>query len=112
MVNLSSSAVRGDPRGVHYSSSKNGIIGLTRATALALAPLGIRVNAIAPGLTDTAQPRHGNTEAEIQQRAKSFPLGRMGQPSEIAELAVFLASDKAGFVTGQVWHINGGMYLA
>ncbi len=112
VVNLSSSAVRGDPRGVHYSSSKNGIIGLTRATALALAPLGIRVNAIAPGLTDTAQPRHGNTEAEIQQRAKSFPLGRMGQPSEIAELAVFLASDKAGFVTGQVWHINGGMYLA
>lgn len=112
VVNLSSSAVRGDPRGVHYSSSKNGVIGLTRATALALAPLGIRVNAIAPGLTDTAQPRHGNTEAEIQQRAKSFPLGRMGQPCEIADLAVFLASDKAGFVTGQVWHINGGMYLA
>jgi NAD(P)-dependent dehydrogenase (short-subunit alcohol dehydrogenase family) len=112
VVNLSSSAVRGDPRGVHYSSSKNGIIGLTRATALALAPLGIRVNAIAPGLTDTAQPRYGNTEAEILERARAFPLGRMGQPSEIADLAVFLASAKTGFVTGQVWHINGGMYLA
>jgi NAD(P)-dependent dehydrogenase (short-subunit alcohol dehydrogenase family) len=112
VVNLSSSAVRGDPRGVHYSSSKNGIIGLTRATALALAPRNIRVNAIAPGLTDTAQPRYGNTEAEILERAKAFPLGRMGQPSEIADLAVFLASDKTGFVTGQVWHINGGMYLA
>jgi NAD(P)-dependent dehydrogenase (short-subunit alcohol dehydrogenase family) len=112
VVNLSSSAVRGDARGVHYSSSKNGIIGLTRATALALAPLGIRVNAIAPGMTDTAQPRYGNSEAEILERAKTFPLGRIGQPAEIADLAVFLASNKASFVTGQVWHINGGMYLA
>jgi len=57
IVNISSSAVRGDPRGVHYSSSKAGVVGLTRAMALALAPHRIRVNAIAPGLTDTAQPR-------------------------------------------------------
>ena len=112
VINLSSSAVRGDPRGVHYSSSKNGIIGLTRATALALAARGIRVNAIAPGLTDTAQPRHGNTEEELVARAATIPLARMGQPSEIADLAVFLASNRTAWVTGQVWHINGGLYLA
>ncbi len=111
VVNLSSSAVRGDPRGVHYVSSKNGIIGLTRATALALAP-AVRVNAIAPGLTDTAQPRHGNSDAELVARAATFPLARMGQPHEIADLAVYLAGPRAGFITGQVFHINGGMYLA
>jgi len=111
VVNLSSSAVRGDPRGVHYTASKNGVVGLTRATALALAP-AIRVNAIAPGLTDTAQPRFGMTEEEIAARSASFPLGRIGRPEEIADLAVFLAGPQSGFVTGQVFHINGGMYLA
>ncbi|WP_191085029.1 SDR family NAD(P)-dependent oxidoreductase [Roseococcus microcysteis] len=111
VINLSSSAVRGDPRGVHYTASKNGVVGLTRATALALAP-AIRVNAIAPGLTDTAQPRFGMTEEEIAARSTTFPVGRIGRPEEIAELAVFLAGPKAGFITGQVYHINGGMYLA
>ncbi len=112
IVNLASSAVRGDPRGVHYSSSKAGVVGLTRAMALALAPHGIRVNAIAPGLTDTAQPRYGNTEAQIAARAREVPLGRMAQPDEIARVAVFLASDDAAFVTGEVVHANGGAYLA
>jgi len=111
VINLSSSSVRGDPRGVHYSSSKNGVVGLTRSTALALAP-AIRVNAIAPGLTDTAQPRFGMTEAEIAARSATFPVGRIGRPEEIADLAVFLAGPKAGFITGQVYHINGGMLLA
>lgn len=111
VINLSSSAVRGDPRGVHYSSSKNGVVGLTRATALALAP-AIRVNAIAPGLTDTAQPRFGMTEDEIAARSATFPVGRIGRPEEIADLAVFLAGPQAGFITGQAYHINGGMYLA
>ena len=110
VVNLASSAVRGDPRGVHYSSSKNGVVGLTRATALALAP-AIRVNAIAPGLTDTAQPRFGMNEEQIAARAASFPLGRIGRPEEIAELAVFLAGPKSGFSTGQTFHANGGVYL-
>jgi NAD(P)-dependent dehydrogenase (short-subunit alcohol dehydrogenase family) len=112
IVNLASSAVRGDPRGVHYSASKAGVVGLTRAMALALAPHGIRVNAIAPGLTDTAQPRYGNTEAQIAARAREVPLGRMAQPDEIARVAVFLASDDAAFVTGEVVHANGGAYLA
>lgn len=112
IVNLSSSAVRGTPVGVHYSATKNGVVGITRSMALALAPHGIRVNAIAPGTTDTAQPRYGNTEEELQAMASALPLGRMGRPEEIADLAVYLASEKAAWVTGQVWHINGGGYMA
>ncbi|HEV8225418.1 MAG TPA: 3-oxoacyl-ACP reductase family protein [Methylomirabilota bacterium] len=112
IVNISSSAVRGDPRGVHYSSSKAGVVGLTRAMALALAPHGIRVNAIAPGLTDTAQPRYGNTEEQIAERAREIPLGRIAQPEEIAKVAVFLASAESGWVTGELIHVNGGFYMA
>jgi len=112
IVNLASSAVRGDPRGVHYSSSKAGVVGLTRAMALALAPHRVRVNAIAPGTTDTAQPRYGNTEAQLLERAKLIPMGRMAQPDEIARVAVFLASDEAVYITGEVIHANGGVYMA
>jgi len=112
IVNISSSAVRGDPRGVHYSASKAGIVGLTRAMALALAPHGIRVNAIAPGLTDTAQPRYGNTEEQIALRAREIPLGRIAQPEEIARVAVFLTTAEAGWITGELIHVNGGFYMA
>jgi 3-oxoacyl-[acyl-carrier protein] reductase len=79
--------------------------------ALALAPHGIRVNAIAPGLTDTAQPRYGSNEQEIYAMAKAVPLGRIGTPEDIAKLGVFLASDDASYITGQVYHINGGSYM-
>ena len=112
ILNLSSSSVRGAVLGVHYSATKTGVIGITRSMALALAPHGIRVNAIAPGLPDTAQPRHGNTDAELAEMAKALPLGRMGRPEEIAGLMVYLASDAAEWITGQVYHINGGVYLA
>jgi NAD(P)-dependent dehydrogenase (short-subunit alcohol dehydrogenase family) len=112
IVNISSSAVRGDPRGVHYSASKAGVLGLTRAMALALAPHHIRVNAIAPGLTDTAQPRYGNTEEQIAERAREIPLGRIAQPEEIARIAVFLASEDSGWITGELIHVNGGAYMA
>jgi NAD(P)-dependent dehydrogenase (short-subunit alcohol dehydrogenase family) len=112
VVNLASSAAyRSSPRGAHYVASKAGIVGLTRATALELAPHRIRVNAIAPGLTDTAQPRYGHTETEVQEMARHVPLGRMGLPDDIAGVAVFLASDAARHVTGQVLHVNGGQYL-
>src|SRR6266478_9400942 len=63
IINLSSQSVRGAVRGVHYSASKGGVVSMTRAMALELAPYNIRVNAIAPGTTDTAQPRYGNTDA-------------------------------------------------
>jgi 3-oxoacyl-[acyl-carrier protein] reductase len=112
ILNLSSSSVRGAVLGVHYSATKTGVIGITRSMALALAPHGIRVNAIAPGLTDTAQPRYGNTDAELAEMAKTLPLGRMGRPEEIAGLMTYLASDAAEWITGQVYHINGGVYLA
>ena len=112
IVNIASSAVRGDPLGVHCSASKAGVIGLTRAMALALAPHRIRVNAIAPGLTDTRQPRYGNTEEQLAVRAREIPLGRMAQPDEIARVAVFLATSEAAWITGELIHVNGGAYMA
>jgi NAD(P)-dependent dehydrogenase (short-subunit alcohol dehydrogenase family) len=113
IVNLASGAAfRGSPRGVHYVASKGGLVSMTRAMALELAPYRIRVNAIAPGLTDTAQPRYGSSEEEIAAASRAIPLGRMAQPEDIARTALFLASDDAGLVTGQTVHVNGGSYLA
>jgi len=112
IISMASSAIfRASPRGVHYSASKGGIVSLTRAMALELAPQKIRVNAIAPGLTDTAQPRYGHTEEDLAQRAAAMPLGRMGRPADIANVAVFLASEKSSFMTGQTVHANGGIFM-
>jgi 3-oxoacyl-[acyl-carrier protein] reductase len=112
VINLASSAAfRSSPRGVHYVASKAGIVGVTRATALELAPYRVRVNAIAPGTTDTAQPRYGMSEEELQAAGRQVPLGRMGTPEDVADLAVFLASDEARHITGQTIHVNGGQYL-
>ena len=112
IVNLASVAMRGTPLGVHYSASKAGVMGLTRAMALALAPHRIRVNAIAPGLTDTAQPRYGSSEAELVELGRQIPLeGRMARPEEIARVAVFLAAGESGWITGQTIHVNGGAFM-
>ena len=111
IINLSSRSLAGAVLGVHYSATKAGVVGMTRSMALALAPHRIRVNAIAPGLTDTAQPRYGSTEEELREMAKAVPLGRMATPADIAALGVFLASDAASYITGQVHHINGGAYM-
>jgi 3-oxoacyl-[acyl-carrier protein] reductase len=112
VINLASGAAfRSSPRGVHYVSSKAGIVGFTRAAALELAHHGIRVNAIAPGTTDTAQPRYGMSEAELQAVGRQIPLGRLGTPEDVADLAVFLASAEARHITGQTIHVNGGSFL-
>jgi 3-oxoacyl-[acyl-carrier protein] reductase len=111
IVNLASSAIRGAPLGVHYSASKGGVVTMTRAMALALAPHHIRVNAIAPGTTDTAQPRYEHSEETMQEIGRAIPLGRLGQPADIADVAVFLASDSARWITGQTIHVNGGQYM-
>ena len=113
VINLASSAVRGAVRGVHYSASKGGVVSMTRALALELAPHNIRVNAIAPGLTDTAQPRFGNSDPELVEMARAtIPLGgKMLTPDQIAQTAVFLASDASSATTGQVLHVNGGSYM-
>jgi len=112
IVNLASvAAFRGSPRGVHYVASKGGIIGLTRASAVELAPHRIRVNAIAPGLTDTAQPRDGMSEEEIAAKSAEIPLGGITLPEDIAETIVFLAGESARQITGQTVSVNGGQFL-
>ena len=113
IINISSQAISGLAKeGSVYSISKIALIGLTKTLAMELAPHRIRVNAIAPGLTDTDQPRLGLTETEISDRANNSPLGRIVYPEEVAELAAFLASKKAAMITGQTHHINSGAYLA
>lgn len=111
IVNLASiAAYRPSPRGAHYSASKAGIVGFTHTTAAELGPHRIRMNSVAPGLVDTAQPRYGLTEQEIAAASAAVPLGRMAQPDDIADVVVFLLSDEARHVTGQTLHINGGQY--
>ena len=113
IINITSGAAfRSSPRAAHYVSSKAGLVGLTRASAMALAPHQIRVNAVAPGITDTAQPREGMSEDEIHASAGQVPLGRIASASDIAPIVRFLASAGAAHVTGQTWHVNGGQYLA
>ena len=113
IVNLTSGAAfRSSPRGVHYVASKGGVVSMTRAMALELAPYRIRVNAIAPGLTDTAQPRYGGSEAELAEAARAIPLGRMAQPEEIARRRCFSPRRRPRFITGQTIHVNGGSYFS
>ena len=91
-------------------ASKGGILSLTRAMALS-PPIASGSMGSRRGSPTLAQPRFGSSEAELIEVARSIPLGRMAQPEEIARAAIFLASDNAGFVTGQTLHVNGGSYL-
>lgn len=112
IINVTSGAAwYGSARGSHYVTAKAGVVGMTRALALELAPHRIRVNAIAPGLTDTAQPRFGMSEGEIKEFADRVPLGRIAVADDIANMAQFLASDAASHCTGQTFHVNGGQLL-
>ena len=111
IINVSSRSIQGrTPSGSHYAASKMAVVGMTRGIATELAGHNIRVNAIAPGLTDTAQPRYGHDEEELAHMSRQVPLGRMVQPCEVADLAVYLCTDRARMITGQICHINGGSF--
>ncbi len=112
IVTISSLSAAGQINGAHYAASKGGVISLTRGMALELTPHGIRVNCVAPGIVDTAQPRYGLTEAEIAAFGAGTPTGRIAVPGEIASVAVFLASDMSSYMTGEVLQVNGGAYMA
>ena len=105
-----SAKVGGVAGGPAYAASKGGVIALTRSLARALGPKGVRVNAINPGVIDT--PMTDAWPAAIKSDyVRRMPLGRLGQPKDIADVACFLASDQARFMTGDVVEVNGGAYF-
>jgi NAD(P)-dependent dehydrogenase (short-subunit alcohol dehydrogenase family) len=111
----SSSAQSGAARMAHYVAAKAGVIGLTKALALELAPHGITVNNIPPGVIDTPMLRRAEAQGDVgkidKMAARMIPVGRAGTPEDIAATCGFLCSDAAGFITGQVVGVNGGMVL-
>ena len=111
IINLSSvSGIMGNPGQANYSASKAGVIGLTKSAARELASRGICVNAIAPGFIDTDMTASlpGAARAKLQE---NIPLKRIGEPKDIANMAVFLASGKSDYITGQVFAVDGGMTI-
>ena len=111
IVNLSSVVgLTGNPGQANYVASKAGIIGLTKSAAQEVAKRNITVNAVAPGFVDTAMTQ-ALPEAARAKLLERIPMGRVGLDREIALGVRFLASDEAGYVTGQVLHINGGLYM-
>ena len=111
IINLSSvSGIMGNPGQANYSASKAGVIGLTKSAARELASRGICVNAIAPGFIDTDMTASlpGAAREKLQE---NIPMKRIGEPKDIANMAVFLASGKSDYITGQVLAVDGGMTI-
>ena len=113
IVTMSSLAAMdgGGPGALHYASSKGAIVTYTRALAKELGPLGIRVNGVAPGLIDTRFHVQFNTPEGRRSAVEGTPLRREGTAEDVANLVLFLASDKAAFITGETVQINGGRGL-
>jgi len=111
IINISSiSGVFGNPGQGNYAASKAGIIGMTKSLAREVAPRGITANCIAPGFVTTPMTQALN-EKQTEEIAKMIPAQRFGTPEEVAAGVVYLASEEAGYITGQTLHINGGMAM-
>jgi NAD(P)-dependent dehydrogenase (short-subunit alcohol dehydrogenase family) len=110
IVNVSSSAGRmvSTLGGAHYTASKTGLLGLTRAAAKELGKFGITVNAVCPGMIDTELTRESASPEFLERLASGFPVPRLGTAVEVADLICFAASEAAGYVTGASLDINGG----
>ncbi|MGB9698565.1 MAG: 3-oxoacyl-ACP reductase FabG [Thermodesulfobacteriota bacterium] len=114
IINISSTSWRGNPGQLNYSATKAGVIGMTKTAAKELAPKGINVNVIAPGMIWTDMIK-SMPPAIIEKMEKGLPfivpLNRKGTPQDVANLALFLASDESSFITGQLIHCDGGMIM-
>lgn len=111
IINISSRAHLGNPGQANYSAAKAGLIGFTRAIALECGKFDITCNAIAPGLVATPLITGRDDYEELSRRfAANTPIRRVGEPRDIASAALFLASDLAGYITGETLHVTGGRY--
>ena len=111
IVNISSVAGQiGNAGQANYAASKAGIMGFTKTVAKEVAPRGITVNAIAPGFIDTEMTAVLSEEVR-EGFMRLIPLGKIGKPEDVAEATYWLCSDAAGYITGQIIHVNGGMYM-
>lgn len=110
IVNISSTAGRmvSTLGGAHYTATKTGLLGLTRAAAKELGVYGITVNAVCPGMIDTELTRETASPEQLERLARSLPVPRLGTPQEVADTICFAASEAAGYITGAVFDINGG----
>ncbi len=110
IVNITSVvAFSGNPGQANYGAAKAGIVGLTRSAAREYASRGITINAVAPGLIET-EMISGLGDKAYQGILQQIPMGRLGTPEEVAHTVLYLASPETGYITGQVIHVNGGMY--
>jgi NAD(P)-dependent dehydrogenase (short-subunit alcohol dehydrogenase family) len=114
IVNIASTAGKtaSTLAGAHYTASKHAMLGLTRTAARELGPLGITVNAVCPGLTDTELIHETAAPERLRELvATAVPVRRMGRPEEVADLVCFVASERAGYLNGAALDINGGIVL-